>query len=221
MTEELWDSNEIEKHLWRMKNHAESIPSPKWRSYCFDKDNGSCSGEQMQAAKLYVEHWDTMFQRGMGLIFTGPPDAGKTFCAACIANALFERDVSVKMLRTNDLLTLLADFKTNKSEVLKDLDSKALLILDDLGADRRSAFTTELLFEVIDRRVLTARPLIITTNLTAKEIKDQTNLANWRIFSRILEGCVPIPCQANQNRIRQWKANVEYFQGILEGTVAE
>ena len=45
---------------------------------------------------------------------------------------------------------------------------------------------------VIDRRIRSGRPLIITTNLPLKEIKNETMLDKRRIYDRILEMCTPM-----------------------------
>ena len=45
---------------------------------------------------------------------------------------------------------------------------------------------------VIDRRIRSGRPLIITTNLPLNEIKSETMLDKKRIYDRILEMCTPM-----------------------------
>jgi len=54
----------------------------------FDADNGKVS--QMNHARHYVQHWQKMREKGIGLLFWGPPGTGKTYAAACIANAFVE-----------------------------------------------------------------------------------------------------------------------------------
>ena len=49
-----------------------------------------------------------------------------------------------------------------------------------------------IIFSVIDRRIRSGRPLIITTNLPLKEIKNETMLDKRRIYDRILEMCTPM-----------------------------
>ena len=72
------------------------------------------------------------------------------------------------------------------------LASYQLLIIDDLGVERNSGYALEIIFSVIDRRIRSGRPLIITTNLPLKEIKSETMLDKRRIYDRILEMCTPM-----------------------------
>ena len=65
--------------------------------------------------------------------------------------------------------------------------SYQLLIIDDLGVERNSEYALGIIFSVIDRRIRSGRPLIITTNLPLQEIKSETMLDKRRIYDRILE----------------------------------
>ena len=51
-----------------------------------------------------------------------------------------------------------------RSEAFRDIS--ALLILDDLGAERNTSYGKECVFDVVNRRLLSGKPMIITTNIT-------------------------------------------------------
>ena len=80
----------------------------------------------------------------------------------------------------------------DKTEYINALASYQLLIIDDLGVERNSEYALGIIFSVIDRRIRSGRPLIITTNLPLKEIKSETMLDKRRIYDRILEMCTPM-----------------------------
>ena len=58
-----------------------------------------------------------------------------------------------------------------------------LLILDDLGAEFTTNFTTATLNNIVNTRILESRPTIISTNLTVRSLDDRYSR---RIASRII-----------------------------------
>ena len=77
-----------------------------------------------------------------------------------------------------------------RSEAFRDIS--ALLILDDLGAERNTSYGKECVFDVVNRRLLSGKSMIITTNITLSAMQKATDLDDRRIDDRILEVCVPI-----------------------------
>ena len=130
-------------------------------------ENADISDAVMHKAKSYVDNWDEMKRNHIGCLFWGPVGIGKSYIAGCIANELLKREVTVKMTNFNT-------------------------IIDDLGVERNSEYALGIIFSVIDRRIRSGRPLIITTNLPLKEIKSETMLDKRRIYDRILEMCTPM-----------------------------
>ena len=53
-------------------------------------------------------------------------------------------------------------------------------------------FSKERVFDVVDKRLLTGKPMIVTTNIPLSVMKQTADLDDRRIFDRILEVCVPI-----------------------------
>ena len=53
-------------------------------------------------------------------------------------------------------------------------------------------FAMEQMFEVIDKRYRSGKPMIITTNLSLEQLRNPPDLAHARIYERILERCAPI-----------------------------
>ena len=164
-------------------------------------------GYQPESAKLraYVEQFPAMRKRGAGLLLWGDVGTGKTFLAACVANALLDQGVPVLMTGMAKLLNAVAGvWPSERNAFLESLNAYSLLILDDLGMERSSEFSMEQLFSVVDGRYRTGKPLIVTTNLTLQELKNPPDLAHRRIYDRLLEMCTPI--RINGQRIRQLRA---------------
>ena len=67
-----------------------------------------------------------------------------------------------------------------------------LLILDDFGVERGTEFSKEQTFNLIDQRSRSIKPLIVTTNLSVYDLCRAKDMAAERIYSRILEMCIPV-----------------------------
>ena len=104
----------------------------------------------------------------------------------------------------------------NKEKVFDDLCSYDLLILDDLGAERDTSYAIEQLYNLIDKRYVTGKPLIITTNLTYKELKAPANMSYRRIYDRILEMCVAITFKGENMRRAVAKEKLELTLSLLD-----
>ena len=50
------------------------------------------------------------------------------------------------------------------------------------------------LYNIVDSRYRSRKPLIVTTNLTLDEIRHPQDTPHARIYDRLLEICVPISC---------------------------
>ena len=89
------------------------------------------NGPVMRYAKNYVDHFQS---NSMGLLLWGPVGTGKTYFAACIANALMARGISVLMTNFGRILGALpGPASGERTAFLDDLVRFPLLILDDFG----------------------------------------------------------------------------------------
>ena len=64
-----------------------------------------------------------------------------------------------------------------------------LLIIDDLGVEFSTQFTVSCVYNIINSRILSRKPTIISTNLTPRELEDKYT---QRITSRIIGGFVSL-----------------------------
>lgn len=66
---------------------------------------------------------------------------------------------------------------------IRKFEHADLLILDDLGTELSTAFTTSVFYSLINTRLMTRRPMIINTNLQPNEFEKRYSAA---IASRLL-----------------------------------
>lgn len=185
------ERKEREKFDCIQRLKAFSLQDTSCFDHTFNRDNGKC--HQMDKAHSYVNQWHEMHKENIGLLLWGGVGTGKTFFAGCIANALLEQFVPVCITNFSRVLNSLSGlYSEEKNRFIAELDRFRLLVLDDFGMERQTEYALEQVFHVVDARYKNGQPLIITTNLTLKELQNPTDTAHERIYSRILEMCRPI-----------------------------
>lgn len=185
---------------------------PAYMRHTFDKDNGS-SPKAREAAQWYVDNYHSLRAEGKGLMFMGDTGTGKTFYACCIANALIRKGVPVWVTTMQPLLRKAGDFSAADG-VFNQIKSIDLLVLDDFGTSQNSARNLDLMFEIIDARVRSGLPLIVTTNLCAADLNNAP-LEQKRIFSRIKALCCTCeksPVVMTGADIREQKARAAHIR---------
>ena len=182
-----------QKHLDRVRRlKAEGFSDPAMLDWTFENDNGR--SPQMCHAHRYVEQWQTMRAENLGLFLWGGVGTGKSFLAGCIANALMEQEVPVRMTNFARILNELNSSFSGRNDIVDRLCRYPLLIIDDFGMERGTEYALEQIYNIVDSRYRSRKPLIVTTNLTLDEIRHPQDTAHARIYDRLLEMCVPISC---------------------------
>ena len=180
----------------------------------FDRDDGK-NDYLTGIAKRYVEHFTEVLEDGKGLLLFGNCGTGKTYIAACICNALIDRGYTCAMTSfvrvTNDLFGM----SSGRNDYIDRLMSNDLLVIDDLAAERETDYMNEIVTSVIDARCKTKKPLIVTTNLTAEQLKRTGDIRKQRIYSRLFEMCIPIEVKGEDRRRNTLISDYNRFSEIL------
>lgn len=168
-------------------------------------------------AKRYVENFGEMFSKGQGILFWGNVGTGKSYTAAAIANELLGQMQSVIMTSFIKLLDEMSDFDRDDSEYIAKLNRAKLLIIDDLGTERGTDFSLEKVYDIIDSRYRTGKPIILTTNLEISQMKSCDDIRYNRIYDRIFEMCYPVKVDGMSWRKKEAAARFSETKRILEG----
>lgn len=142
--------------------------------------------------KNYVDNFETFYKSNRGLLFWGTVGTGKSYAAACIANELLNRKTPVVMTSFVKVLQVIQDNTENETEFVNRLCAARLLIIDDLGTERNTDYALEKVYNVIDSRYRTGKPLILTTNLNLQDMQMTQDIRYQRIYDRIFEMCHPV-----------------------------
>lgn len=165
------------------------FPDAEMREWTFAKSDHTDQKNE-NIARKYVANFDAMRSQGTGLLLCGSVGTGKSFLAAAIANGLINQGTPCLMTNFSRIISRVSEKFGGDQKYLDDLNRFDLLIIDDLGAERDTEFTWEKVMNVIDARYRAGLPLIITTNLTLKDLADPSDIRRQRVFSRLKEMCV-------------------------------
>lgn len=190
------------------------FPESDMQNWNFENDDNE-NERLTQAMKNYVENFRAMLKDGKGLLLYGTVGTGKTYAACEVANALIDQGYPVLVTNFARLTNTLQGMYDGKQEYIDSLNRFALLIIDDLGAERKSEFMQEMVYNIIDSRYRAALPMIITTNLTMAEIKSKEEIGNARIYDRVLERCFPIEVNGASRRRKAVRESYNDMKDLL------
>ena len=190
------------------------VQDPSLVHYTFDKDRGFCN--KLNLARQYAEQFDSNPRKNHGLLLWGDVGTGKSFFAGCIVNALLDRGILAVMTNLPRLMNYMSGMTfAERSSFEVKLNHIPLLVLDDLGVERSTEYAMEQKFRIIDGRVRSGLPLIVTTNLTMDELKNEPDMGNRRLYSRLLGACTPIKLAGRDIRSILAKENVKETRQLL------
>lgn len=127
--------------------------------------------DALRISKQFVKNYPV---QDVGLLFIGPCGVGKTHLAVAVIRELIEKKgVPCAFFDFRDLIRNLqntydpeADMTTN--EVLEPVLNMPVVVLDELGAKRTTAWVEEMVFYIINYRYNEKKLTIFTTNYLDK-----------------------------------------------------
>lgn len=144
---------------------------------------------------------------GRNLLITGPVGAGKTGLAWGLLGELVDAGQRGLFMNARDLLAeLRASYRDGARPALFERAMKtATLVLDDLGAERPTAWAVEQIARLIDARYTALLPTIVTSNsgpdaLLRHLAVDDDVASGQRIVSRLCEDAIRIRLDSPDRR---------------------
>jgi DNA replication protein DnaC len=149
-----------------------------------------------------------------GLFITGVAGTGKTHLAVAAVSEYiptidktqshsqaFARDVSFEFLPSTEFFFMLkASFSqaTGEMEVLRKFTNVKILLIDDVGSEKVTDWSSQMFYTLIDRRYRNMAQTIITSNLSLQKLSDNID---DRISSRIAEMCTIVELKGKDFRV--------------------
>lgn len=190
------------------------FPDAEMREWTFAKSDHT-DPKTEHVARKYASNFNAMREKGIGLLLCGQVGTGKSFLAASIANELISQGTPCLMTNFSRIISRISEKFGGDQKYLDDLNRFDLLIIDDLGVERDSDFTWEKVMNVIDARYRAGLPIIITTNLSMKQLSDQSDIRRQRVYSRLREMCVFLEVQGTDRRGKKMQDKMASAKSLL------
>lgn len=160
-----------------------------------EPETGISPRQRMEEIYRYcLNYADNFSETSPSLFLYGATGLGKTHLSLAIAGRAIDRGHGVVYGSAQNILNKLQNEYFGRSDeprgtteqLLQDCD---LLILDDLGSEFPSSFTVSAVYNIVNSRLLTGKPVIISTNLSLRELEEKYS---QRITSRIIGNYVSL-----------------------------
>jgi DNA replication protein DnaC len=206
---------------------ASGLP-PRYLSCTLDNFKEAGNEQLVRAKSLCRRYIDGFLRedgsyRETGLIFIGPPGVGKTHLAVAVMSELTRRFALRALF--SDFTSLIHQIQStfdpgssdSKHQILDPVMEADLLVLDELGAQKPTAWVSDTLYLIMNGRYTRRLPTLFTTNFALEATGstnagrlDQMPAASGReglasripalLVSRLYEMAQPIEIQAGDFR---------------------
>lgn len=137
----------------------------------------------LEATRKYAQNFST---NSKNLLFLGKTGLGKTHLSLAIANVVINKGYSVCYGTSQNICDDLQSEQFGRDENIAYTKRQVLdcdlLVLDDLGTELDNQYSIATIYNIINTRLLSAKPTIISTNC---EFEELLNKYDQRITSRI------------------------------------
>ena len=155
--------------------------------YSDKNENGVTPKKRMtQIFKACVEFANNFGKETKNLLFLGEAGLGKTHLSLAIVNEVMSKGYEAVYSPAGTLFDRIEKEHfaySGSDDFLDTVLNCDLLVIDDLGTEFSTQFTVSCVYNIINSRILSRKPTIISTNLTPRELEEKYT---QRITSRVI-----------------------------------
>ncbi len=164
----------------------------------------------LELALAYCANLDREVRDGMGLLFYGMNGSGKSHLAALVAVSAIREGKSVRFTTFEDALReVMNSFGVKDRDILDPMlkyERADVLVLDDLGSkENMTPFAIDRLFSLVNTRLNTKKPLVITTNVDPDLLGEVLAPGNPDQQRRLHERIVSVTYDAEVRSARSYR----------------
>ncbi len=183
--------NLISKYIGANSNLTEYMRSHTFENFdvsLFARQDEKTLKIMQKICDMAMSFAETFESTHENFLIMGNAGTGKTYITSCIANRALERGKTVYYQTAYKLFEFFEAAKFGKDnedaeEVVKYVYDVDLLIIDDLGTEFSTQFTSATFFDIINSRITAGKSTIISSNLGFEEL---SNMYSQRITSRFM-----------------------------------
>lgn len=153
--------------------------TPRFAECTLDNFVTDLQPEKMRAlaiCRVYVDQFEENYRAGRSLILSGNVGTGKTHLASGMVQQVIRKfSATALIVSAAEIIRIAkgamvrgADY--TERDVISELASLDLLVIDEIGAQKGSEYELGLLHEIIDRRYQLVLPTVVVSNLPANAL---------------------------------------------------
>ncbi len=185
----------LKKESYNRLNSMSPLELSSFENFSLDyySDVPSAAGEQSPRKRMslildFCKKYAREFNKSSpGLLLTGGTGLGKTHMSLSIAREVINKGFGVIYGSAQNIVSKMENEKFKNYQSAEESERHYidcdLLIIDDLGTEYNTAFSSAAIYNIINSRIMMNKPTIISTNLSMKEMEKSYT---YRTVSRII-----------------------------------
>lgn len=186
----------MKKEVYNQLNKMSPLELSSFENFSLDfysdtpQPNSELTPKKRMAKILeFCKKYASQFKKNSpSLLMTGSTGLGKTHLSLAIAKEVIEKGFGVIYGSAQNIISKMEKekfrgYQNSSGETERHYIDCDLLIIDDLGTEYLTSFSSAAIYNIVNSRIMMNKPTIISTNLSMKELEKNYS---QRMVSRII-----------------------------------